>query len=69
MRVDKDGALAKSTYVTNLPVNYFRKAMESTVDDASWINVNNKRYNRIIHNIVIAGLIKINQHENNCCAA
>ena len=37
----EDGALEKSTDVTNLLVDDFRISMETTGGDASWINVNN----------------------------
>ena len=41
--------------------------MENTGGDSSWINVNNERHNIIIHNMVIAGLLDSNQHENKWC--
>ena len=49
--MDKDGALENSTYVTNLLVDDFGISMETNVGDESWINVNNERQNRIIHNM------------------
>ena len=39
--------------------------MENTGGDASWLNGNNERHNRSIHNMVIAGLLDINQHAKN----
>ena len=66
---NEEGALEKSIYVTNLFVNCFRIAMETTGCDASWINGNNEQHNRNNHNIVIAGLIGSNQHEKCFCAA
>ena len=59
---DEDGALSKSTDVTNLLVDDFSIYMETTGDGASWLNGNNERHNRIIHTIVIAGLIDSKQH-------
>ena len=50
---------------TNLRVEEFGIAMETTAVDASWINGNNERHNRTIHNMVIAYLIGINSHEKN----
>ena len=38
--------------------------METTGGDASWLNGNNLRHNRSIHNIVKAGLLDINYNEN-----
>ena len=64
MRVDKDGALKNSTYVTNLLVDDFNISMGTTGGGASWINGNNELHNRSIHNMVISGLLEINQHEN-----
>ena len=55
------------TDVTNLLVNEFKIYIETTGGDASWINVNNERHNRSIHNMVIAGLIDSNQHSNKFC--
>ena len=44
--------------------------METTGGDASWINGNNERHNRSIHNMVISYLLDSNQHENKwCCEA
>ena len=70
MRVDKYGALENSADVTNLLFDLLSIDMETTGGDASFINVNNEQHNRSIHNMVRAGLIGINQHENEfCCAA
>ena len=65
LRVDEDGALEKSTYVTNLLFYDFRITMETTGGDASWLNGNNERHNRIIHNVVREGLIYSNKHKKN----
>ena len=68
--VDKDSALSNSTDVTNLLFDDFKISMETTGSDDSWINVNNERHNRRIHNMLIAGLLDINNHKNkSCCAA
>ena len=70
MGVHEDVTLANSTDVTNLLVYEFNVSMETTSGDALWINDNNERHDRIIHNMVIAGLIYGNQHENKWfCAA
>ena len=37
--------------------------MEISGGDAFWINGNNEKHNRSIHNIVIAGLLYSNQNE------
>ena len=63
IRVDEDSALANSIYVTNLIVDKFKKPMETTSGDASWLNWNNEIHNRSIHNMVIAGLLDGNQQE------
>ena len=65
VRVDEDIALASSTDVTNLLVDEFKIFMETTGGDASWINGNNERHNRSIHNMKRAGLPDSNQHEIN----
>ena len=39
--------------------------METTGGNASWINGKNEKHNRSIHNMVIEGLLDINQHEKN----
>ena len=41
VRVDKYSVLEKSTDVTNLLVNEYKISTETTVGDASWININN----------------------------
>ena len=43
--------------------------METTGGDVSWLNINNERHNRIIHNMVIAALLDSNKHKNKCCCA
>ena len=44
--------------------------METTGGDASWINGNNERQNRSIHNMLIADLLGSNHNENKLfCAA
>ena len=44
--------------------------MENTGGDASWLNRKNERNNRIIHNMVRASLLDINQHAKKwCCSA
>ena len=65
MIFDEDGALANSTYVTNLIFDDFNISMETTGGNESWINENNEIHKRIIHNMVRAGLIDSNQHEKN----
>ena len=70
IRSDEDGALEKSKNVTNLLIEEFKMSMETTGGDESWINGNNERQNRSIHNMVISGLLYINQHAKKwCCAA
>ena len=64
VRVDRYGALEKSTDVTNLLVEEFKISMETTGGDAYWLNGKNEKHNRIIHNIVRSGLIYSNKHEN-----
>ena len=65
--VDEDSALANSTDVTNLLADEFKISMETTVGDASWLNLKNERHNIIIHNMVRADLLDTNQHEHKCC--
>ena len=60
----EDGALEKSTDVTNLLVDDFRISMETTGADDSWINGNNERQNRSIYNMFEAGLLDSTQYEN-----
>ena len=55
LRVDEDGALEKSTDVTNLIVEGFKIYMESTGGDASWLNEKNDRDKKIIHNMLREG--------------
>ena len=52
MRVDEDGALEKSTYVTNILVDEFNISMENTGGYASSLNGKNKIHTRIIHSMV-----------------
>ena len=67
VRVDEDHAIDKSADITNLLVDKFRNSMENTDVDASWINGNNERHNRIIHKMVRTGIFDSNQHANKCC--
>ena len=62
MIVDDNGALEKSADVTDLFFEKFSIATESTGVDASWINVNNERHNRSIHNMVRSGLTGSSQN-------
>ena len=39
--------------------------METTGGDAYWLNGKNERHNRSIHNLAIASILDINQHEKN----
>ena len=66
MRFHEDGAVEKSSDVTNLLVDEFIIAMETSGQDASWLNINNERHNRSMNNMVREGLVDINQHENKC---
>ena len=50
--------------IANLLVDELSTSMETTGGDISWINGNNSRHSRIIHNIVIEGLLGSNKHEN-----
>ena len=63
MRFDKDGALEKLTDVTNLLVNEFKIAIETTDSDTSWLSGKNERQDIIIHNMVGAYIIDMNKHE------
>ena len=65
----EDGALEKSTDVTNLLVDGFKISMETTGGDASWIKVNNDRHIRIIHYMVREGFLECNKHEKLCGAS
>ena len=70
VRVDEDSALENSTYITNLLIDEFEISMETPGGDTSWINGNNERHNRSIHNMVITGLLESNKHEKKIyCAA
>ena len=53
VKLDGDSSLATSIDVTNLLVDQFTISMENTGGDASSINGNNERHNRIIHNMEI----------------
>ena len=59
--------LANSIDVTNLLIDKLKIFMETTGGDESWINGKNKRHNRSIHNMVRAGILDSNQHENKWC--
>ena len=43
--------------------------METNGGDAYWLNGNNERQNRNIHNMVRAGLLDMNQHKKQWCCA
>ena len=62
--VDKDCSLENSIDVTNLLVKELKISMEITGGDAYFINGNNERHNRSIHNMVRAVLLDSNQHAN-----
>ena len=66
VRVYEYSALENSTYITNLIVDEFKISMETTGDDASWINGNNEIHNRSIHNMIRAGLLDSNKYEKKC---
>ena len=55
--VDEYSALAKSTDVTNSFVDEFKISMETTGGYSYWLNGNNERHNRSIHNMVISVLL------------
>ena len=62
--------LEKSTYVTNLLVDELNISMENTGGDASCLNGKNEWHNKIIHNMVMSGLLDSNKYANKwCCAA
>ena len=63
MRVDEDGDLEKSAYVTNLLVKKNSSATEINGGDDSYLNEKNEQQNRRIHTMVIAGLIGSYHHE------
>ena len=62
VRVDKYSDLEKSTDVINLIVDDFNIFMETTGDDASWLNGKNEIHNRRNNNMVREGLLDINKH-------
>ena len=64
MRVDEDGALEKSTYITNILVDEFNIYMENTGWYASWLNGKHKIHTRSIHSMVREYLLDSNQYEN-----
>ena len=64
VRVDNDGALENSIYITNRLVYVLSIATETTGDDASLINRNNEMQDRSNHKMVIACLLEINQQKN-----
>ena len=57
IRVDEYSELAKSLDATNLLTGDFKISMETNGGDASWLNGNNERHNRSIHNMVRAALL------------
>ena len=62
--------MTKSADVNNLIVEKISITMKTSGGYASWINGNNVRHNRSMHNMVREGLIDSNQHEKKwCCAA
>ena len=61
---DKGGTLEKSTDATNIIVDEFIVSMKTTGGYNSWLIGNNERHNRSIRNIVISGLLGINQYKN-----
>ena len=62
MRVDEDVALSESIGITNLVVDDFIISMETTGGDVTWLNEKNERHNKIIHNMVISGLLDSNEY-------
>ena len=68
MRVDKDGALSKSTDVTNLLVDDFSISIKTSGGGVAWLNKKNERRNKNIYNMFIAGLLDSNQHFKNGAA-
>ena len=58
--VDEDSASSNSTDVTNLLIEELNISMETTGVDASCINSNNEKHNRIIQNMVRASLLDSN---------
>ena len=65
MRVDENGALEKSANVTDTLFEKISINMEINGGNTSWINGNNEKHNRIIQNMVRAGLIGGNKNEKN----
>ena len=63
--VDEDGALKKSTDVTNSLVDEIKISMKTTCGNTSWLNANNERHNISMHNMVISGIIDSNKHTKN----
>ena len=64
MIIYEDGAVATSTYVTNLIVDNFNISTENTGSNESCLNEKNKIHNIRINNMVRPVLLEINQHEN-----
>ena len=62
VRVDEYISFSKSTNITKFLVDDSNISMEIICVDASWINGNNERHNIIINNMVISGLLDINQY-------
>ena len=56
--------MENSTDITNLLIDESEICMEITGGDTSWINDNNEIHNRSIKNMVMAGLVYSNKHEN-----
>ena len=56
--------MENSTDITNLIIDEFEVSMETPGGDTSWINGNNERHNKSIQNMVMAGLLDSNKHEN-----
>ena len=67
--VDEDDTLEKPSDVTDILVDKFNIALDTTGGDASWLNGKNKLHNRIIYKMVISCLIVSNQNENKWCCA
>ena len=62
VRIYEDGALENSTDVTNLLVDNLNIYLLNIGGGSSWINGKNEIHNINIHNMVISGLLEINQH-------
>ena len=69
IRFYKNGVLENSTDVPNLLVDKLKISMETTGVDVSWLNCNNERHNRSMHNMLTKGIIDSTQHTNKCCFA